>query len=140
MIDALLLKNIYTHQTGLVMLTKKKTLVLGASENPSRYSYLAIKRLLAHGHEVVAIGNRKGSVDDVAIATEQLPMEDIHTVTLYLNPTNQKPYYDYISSLKPKRIIFNPGTENEELERKMASKETNVMEACTLVMLSTGQY
>ena len=119
---------------------KKKTLVLGASENQSRYSYLAIKRLLAHGHEVVAIGSKKGKVQDVDIVTEQTPMDDIHTVTLYLNPTNQKPYYDYILSLKPKRIIFNPGTENEELERKIAQKGTNTLEACTLVMLSTGSY
>ena len=122
------------------MEAKKKTLVLGASENPSRYSYLAIKRLLAHGHEVVAIGNKKGKVDDVEILTGQMPMTDIHTITLYLNPTNQKPYYDYISSLKPKRIIFNPGTENEELERRLAQTGTNTLEACTLVMLSTGQY
>jgi len=119
---------------------KKKTLVLGASKNPSRYSYLAIKRLLANGHEVIAIGNRKGKVENIEIATEQLPLEDIHTVTLYLNPTNQKPYYDYISSLKPKRVIFNPGTENGELERRLSNSETNVMEACTLVMLSTGQF
>jgi uncharacterized protein len=119
---------------------KKKTLVLGASENPSRYSYLAIKRLLAHGHDVVAIGSRKGKVDDIEIGIDKVPMEDVHTVTLYLNPTNQKPYYDYICSLKPKRIIFNPGTENGELERKIAQKGTNTLEACTLVMLSTGQY
>lgn len=118
----------------------KKTLVIGASENPSRYSYLAIKKLLAHGHEVVAIGNRKGQVDTVTIGTDQEPFEDIDTVTLYLNPTNQKPYYDYILSLRPKRVIFNPGTENSELERKLSSHETNIMEACTLVMLSTGQY
>jgi len=119
---------------------KKKTMVLGASENPSRYSYLAIKRLLAHGHEVVAIGKRKGKVADVEILTDQPPLDDVHTVTLYLNPANQKPYYDYILSLKPKRIIFNPGTENEELERKVIQKGTNTMEACTLVMLSTGSY
>ncbi|HRO44192.1 MAG TPA: CoA-binding protein [Flavipsychrobacter sp.] len=122
------------------MEAKKKTLVLGASENPARYSYLAINKLVTHGHEVVAIGNRKGKVGDVEITTEQMPMQDIHTITLYLNPTNQKPYYDYILSLKPKRIIFNPGTENGELERKLSSSETNVLEACTLVMLSTGQY
>ncbi len=118
----------------------KKTLVLGASENPSRYSFLAIKRLLANRYPVVAIGKKKGQVDEVDILTEQLPMDDIHTVTLYLNPTNQKPYYDYIMSLKPKRIIFNPGTENEELERKAAQVGINTLEACTLVMLSTGQY
>lgn len=133
--DALIL----LHQNRQVM-EKKKTLVLGASSNPSRYSYLAIKRLKAHGHEVVAIGKRAGNVDDVSIVTEQPAMEDIHTVTLYLNPANQKPYYDYIASLKPKRIIFNPGTENDELERKMLQKGANTLEACTLVMLSTGQY
>jgi len=134
------LTNSYAHQTGNFMEKKKKTLVLGASENPGRYSHLAVKRLLAHGYEVVAIGNRKGTIDNVEIYNEQLPLDDIHTVTLYLNPTNQKPYYDYILSLKPKRVIFNPGTENGELERKLSSNETNVMEACTLVMLSTGQF
>ena len=118
----------------------KKTLVLGASENPSRYSYLAIKKLMAHGHEVVAVGRKKGNVGEVEITTDSPELDDIHTVTLYLNPENQKPYYDYISKLKPKRIIFNPGTENEELERKMAQKGTNTMEACTLVMLSAGCY
>jgi predicted CoA-binding protein len=122
------------------MTNKKKTLVLGASENPNRYSYLAIKRLRANDHEVIAIGNRTGKVDDVNIETEKVPIEDVHTVTLYLNPTNQKAYYDYIASLKPKRIIFNPGTENDELERKLAQTGTNTMEACTLVLLSTGQY
>lgn len=119
---------------------KKKTLVLGASENPSRYSYLAIRRLQAHGQPVVAIGKRKGQVEDTTIMTEQPQMDDIHTITLYLNPTNQIPYYDYIMSLKPKRVIFNPGTENHELERKLAMIGTNTMEACTLVMLSAGQY
>jgi predicted CoA-binding protein len=121
-------------------MTNKRTLVLGASENPSRYSYLAINRLLSHGIDVVAIGKKKGQVQNVPITTEQPTMDDIHTVTLYLNPTNQKPYYDYILSLKPKRVIFNPGTENEELERKLAQIGTNTMEACTLVMLSAGQY
>ena len=119
---------------------KTKTLGFGASENPSRYSYLAVRRLLAHGKEVVAIGKKKGRIENVEIITETPPMDDIHTVTLYLNPTNQKPYYDYILSLKPRRIIFNPGTENEELERKLAQIGTNTLEACTLVMLSAGQY
>jgi predicted CoA-binding protein len=118
----------------------KKTLVLGASENPGRYSNMAIKRLTSQGYDVVAIGKRKGKVGDVEIITDLPQMDDIHTVTLYLNPTNQKPYYDYLLSLKPKRVIFNPGTENLELERKMSSKNTNMLEACTLVMLSTGQY
>lgn len=118
----------------------KKTLVLGASDNPGRYSYLAINRLRAYGHEVVAVGRKKGKVGDVEIITELPEMDDIDTITLYLNPTNQQPYYDYIASLKPKRIIFNPGTENDDLERKMAQKGVNMLEACTLVMLNTGQY
>lgn len=119
---------------------EKKTLVLGASENPSRYSNLAINRLLAYGHPVVAIGNRKGNVKGIDIITEHPAMDDVDTVTLYLNPTNQKPFYDYILSLKPKRVIFNPGTENDELERKLVQKGVITQEACTLVMLSTGQY
>jgi hypothetical protein len=118
----------------------KKTLVLGASENPDRYSYKAIRSLRRHGHEVVAIGNRKGTVEGVSIATDQAPQEEIDTVTLYLNPTNQRPYYDYILGLNPKRIIFNPGTENAELERMAQEKGIEPMEACTLVLLSIGRY
>ncbi len=118
----------------------KKTLVLGASENPDRYSNKAIRSLRRHGHEVVAVGNRKGSVDGVAIGTEQAPQEGIDTVTLYLNPANQKPYYDYILGLKPKRIIFNPGTENLELERLAEGAGIDALEACTLVLLSIGRY
>ena len=119
---------------------EKKTLVLGASENTSRYSNMAIRRLRAKGHSVVAIGNRKGEVLDVNIDTEQKPLEDIDTVTLYLNPTNQQPYIDYILSLKPKRIIFNPGTENMQLETLAQEAGIQAQEACTLVLLSTGQY
>lgn len=119
---------------------EKKTMVLGASENPSRYSNIAINRLLAYGHPVVAIGNRKGKVKNVEITTEHPQVDDVDTITLYLNPTNQKPYYDYILSLKPRRVIFNPGTENDELERKLVQKGVITQEACTLVMLSTGQY
>jgi len=119
---------------------KKKTLVIGASENTERYSNMAIRRLLKYGHPVVAIGNRKGKVEDVEITTEHPEMHDIDTVTLYLNPTNQKVYYDYILSLKPKRIIFNPGTENDELEMLAKKQGINVMEACTLVLLGTGQF
>jgi len=118
----------------------KKTLVLGASENQSRYSNMALRRLHDKGYDVVAIGNKKGNVNGIEINTEQLQLTDVGTVTLYLNPTNQKPYYDYILGLKPKRIIFNPGTENEELERMAAKEGINVLESCTLVMLSTGQY
>ena len=119
---------------------KNKTLVLGASENPGRYSNMAILKLLSKKQEVVAIGKKAGTVSGITINTQQVPSDDIQTVTLYLNPDHQKPYYDYILSLKPKRIIFNPGAENEELERLAAKQGIDVLEACTLVMLSTGQY
>ena len=119
---------------------KQTTLVLGASQNPARYSFLAVKKLLANKKPVVALGRRKGSIGSVEIETEQKPFEDIDTVTLYLNPANQKPYYDYIISLKPRRIIFNPGTENDELATLAARNGIATGEACTLVMLSTGQY
>lgn len=119
---------------------EKKTLVLGGSENPDRYGNKAIRALRSKGHPVVSIGNRKGNVLDVAIETGQQPFEDIDTVTLYLNPTNQQPYYDYILSLKPKRIIFNPGTENIALEHLAEEQGIETMEACTLVLLSIGRY
>jgi uncharacterized protein len=118
----------------------KKTLVLGASDHPERYSFLAINRLKAAGHEVVGIGKHKGMVAGVEIQTEPLPLTDVHTVTLYLNPTHQKNYYDYILSLKPQRIIFNPGAENDELAQLALNNNIQPIEACTLVMLSTGQY
>jgi predicted CoA-binding protein len=118
----------------------KKTLVLGASANPSRYSYLAIQRLRSHGHPVVAIGKKDTRVDDVIIGTAKETFPDIDTVTLYLNPARQQEYYDYILSLDPKRIIFNPGTENEELVRRAKQKGILTKQACTLVMLSTNQY
>ena len=119
---------------------KKKTVVLGASSNPARYSYLAVQRLRAHQHPVVAIGRRVGRVADVDIIKEQESQPDFDTVTLYLNPKNQVEYYDYILSLHPKRIIFNPGTENDELIQKARENNIKPVIACTLVMLSTGQY
>ena len=119
---------------------EKKTLILGASTNPGRYSYLALKKLLAYNHPVVAIGKQKGSVGSIEISNVKETIPDIDTVTLYMNPQNQKGYYDYILGLHPKRIIFNPGTENEELEALASKKGIEVLEACTLVMLSTGQY
>jgi len=118
----------------------KKTLVIGASENKQRYSNLAVRKLLAYNNPVVAIGKRTGMIENTPILTGQQPIEDIDTVTLYLNPLHQKAYYDYILSLKPKRIIFNPGTENEEFESMAQSQGIKTLEACTLVMLSTGQY
>lgn len=118
----------------------KKTLVLGASENPSRYSFLALRKLQSYQHPVVAVGRRKGKVGEVNIETDKIHFDGVDTVTLYLNPTNQKPYYDYILSLKPKRIIFNPGTENPELFKLAQENNIEILPACTLVMLSTGQY
>src|SRR6185436_15998813 len=93
----------------------KKTLVLGASDNPSRYSYLAIQQLRNHGHPVVGIGKRLTRVADIEIEKEKKQFTGVDTVTLYLNPRHQQQYYDYILSLNPKRIIFNPGAENSEL-------------------------
>ena len=118
----------------------KKTLVLGASDNPSRYSFLAIQRLRQHGHPVVAIGRKTTMVGDTPVESSKKEFEQVDTVTLYLNPTRQKEYYDYILSLKPKRIIFNPGTENDELEKLARINHIEPLEACTLVLLSTGQY
>lgn len=118
----------------------KKTLVIGASTNPSRYSYLAINRLLDNKHEVIAIGNKEGDVSGVKISTEKVMFENIDTVTLYLNKKNQKDYYDYIIGLNPKRVLFNPGTENEELQNLLTKHHIAFEEACTLVLLGTGQY
>lgn len=122
------------------MADKKKTVVLGASDNPSRYSYLAIQRLRAHNHPVVAIGKKTGQVAGVEISKDHLAEKEVDTITLYLNPRNQVEYYDYILSLQPKRIIFNPGTENDELIKKARENNIQPVIGCTLVMLSTGQY
>src|SRR5829696_1997394 len=108
----------------IISMAVKKTLVLGASQNPARYSYLAIHRLRAHQHPVVAVGRRVGQVADVDIFKDHQVEPDIDTVTLYLNPKNQVEYYDYIMNLQPKRIIFNPGTENDDLIRM--AKENNI--------------
>jgi len=118
----------------------KKTLVLGASDNPSRYSYLAINRLRSHGHPVVAIGKKNAIVADVTIEKEKKDWSGVDTVTLYLNPIHQQQYYDYILSLKPKRIIFNPGAENDKLADLAIKNGITPIEACTLVLLSTNQY
>ena len=119
---------------------QKKTVVLGASQNEERYSNMAIKKLVAHNHPVTAIGNKEGIIDDIKITKDNPSIIDVDTVTLYLNPENQKPYYNYILSLNPKRIIFNPGTENDELQKLATEKGIETMEACTLVLLSTNQY
>ena len=122
------------------MARDKKTVVLGASPNPSRYSYLAVRKLMNHQYDVVAIGKRKGKIGDVDIHTDHVPLAGVHTVTLYLNPQNQQEYYDYILDLQPERIIFNPGTENDELEERARAKGIEPVQGCTLVMLGSGMY
>ncbi len=119
---------------------KKSTLILGASNNPARYSNMAINRLRALGHPVKAIGRRPGVVADVTLETEQSKLSDIDTVSVYLNPANQKEYYTYLLHLHPRRIIFNPGAENSEFEELARKHGIETLQACTLVMLSTGQY
>ena len=119
---------------------EKKTLVLGASDNPSRYSFLAIEQLKRHGHPVVAIGRKECSVGNVKIDKEKKLFDNVDTVTVYMNAKHQQEYYDYIFSLNPKRIIFNPGAENDELAALAEEKGIEPLEACTLVMLSTNQY
>lgn len=118
----------------------KKTLVIGASENVQRYSNMAIRKLLNYGHEVVAIGNKEGEIKGVSIEKATPPFENVDTVTLYLNPRNQQSYYDYILSLKPNRVIFNPGTENPEFQRQLKEQNIGYENACTLVLLSMGEY
>lgn len=118
----------------------KKTLVIGASTNPARYSHMAVQSLRKHGHEVVALAKRSGQVADIEIQTQFPEKENIHTVTMYVGPQRQPEFYDSIFDLKPERVIFNPGTENLELIENLESEGIEAIEACTLVMLSTGQY
>ncbi len=118
----------------------KKTLVLGASLKEERYSNVAIYRLRKFNIETVAIGMREGLVDDVKIHKELIPFQGLDTVTLYLNPKRQVDYYDYIVSLKPRRVIFNPGTENPEFYQLLKENNIESEVACTLVLLGTNQY
>ena len=119
---------------------KNVTLVIGASMNPNRYSNIAIKRLRDKGISISALGLRKGKILDVIIDDKKKAYGNIDTVTLYLNPKRQESYYNYIIGLKPRRVIFNPGTENMEFVKLL--KENNIESeiACTLVLLSTNQY
>lgn len=118
----------------------QKTLVFGASLKPERISNMVIGRLLRSHIEVVAFGMKKGQVNGIEIDTELVPYDNINTVTLYLNPKRQAPYYDYIISLRPKRVIFNPGTENPEFYKILKDNSIAYEAACTLVLLSTNQY
>lgn len=119
---------------------KKPTLVLGASTNPARYSHLAMERLVAHGHPVIAIGLREGMVAGISILKDIPSHAVVDTITLYLNPRRQEMYYESILKLQPHRIIFNPGTENDTLKEMAEAAGIETVEACTLVMLASGQY
>lgn len=118
----------------------KKTLVLGATTRPDRYAFMAINSLVGKGHSVLAIGQQQGEVAGVKIQTKAVPLKNIDTVTLYLNPQRQRDYYNYIIESNPKRVIFNPGTENPELYQLLKSNNIQVEIGCTLVMLATNQY
>lgn len=116
------------------------TLVLGASSNPERYSYKAVKKLAEYGHTVIPVGIKPGKIDQWDILTGQPLLPNIHTISLYVGPVNQSNWINYILQLMPKRIIFNPGTENPVLVKEASSKGIECIEACTLVMLSIGNY
>lgn len=118
----------------------KKTLVLGASLKPSRYSNLAVNRLLDNGIKTEAFGLRKGTIREVDIKTDFEDFQDVHTVTLYVGKKHQSEYINKILQLQPERVIFNPGTENPELYEILKKNGIEVEVACTLVLLGTGQY
>lgn len=117
-----------------------RTLVLGASDNPERTSFQAVRRLLSHGDEVIAVGIREAEIHGIRILTGKPEVKDVDTLTLYVGPKNQPEWYDYILSMKPKRIIFNPGTENDVFEEMCRKAGIEVVVACTLVMLSVGNF
>ncbi|WP_017256877.1 CoA-binding protein [Pedobacter arcticus] len=119
---------------------KKKTLIIGATPNPERYAYKAAHKLVQHDHPIINVGVKKGEVAGFPIEKPSQIHTDVDTITLYLNPTNQKELYQYILDTKPKRIIFNPGTENLELAHKAEAQGIETLEACTLVLLSINQY
>lgn len=118
----------------------KKTVVIGASAKQDRYSNRAVRMLTKNNHEAIALGFEDEMIENIPIQSDWKYIDGVDTVTLYLNPQRQKEYYNYILSLKPKRIIFNPGTENRELEQIALQNNIQPLEACTLVLLSTNQY
>jgi len=127
----------------IISLQKKmRVLVLGASTNEERYSNLAVKRLKNYGHEVIAVGNKKGEIEDIPIIVNPTAdsVKPIDTISLYIGPQNQEQWEDFIISVNPKRIIFNPGTENAEFENKLSKLGIEVVEYCTLMLLQSGQF
>ncbi|SNR49659.1 hypothetical protein SAMN04487979_10885 [Flavobacterium sp. ov086] len=124
----------------LKMMKNKKTLVLGATTKPDRYAFRAINMLVEKGHTVLAIGQNTGEVAGVKIYTKAIPVKNIDTVTLYLNPARQRDYYNYIIEAQPKRVVFNPGAENPEFYQLLELNNIKAEVACTLVLLATNQY
>jgi uncharacterized protein len=122
------------------MVSQKKTMVIGASLKPWRYAHKAVAALEQHGHPVIAIGLREGKIGNVPVLTGPPEGEIIDTVTLYVGAGRQEGFYEYLMRIHPRRVIFNPGTENDELAGKLTGMGIDVIEACTLVMLATGQY
>jgi uncharacterized protein len=118
----------------------KPTVILGASNKPKRYSYLATQSLKKHGHTVFPLGLRQGAIEGTTIINDKPILQDIDTITLYLSPQNQKEWYNYILQVHPKRIVFNPGTENPELYSLAVENGIECTIACTLVLLSIGDY
>lgn len=118
----------------------KRTLVFAASTKPERYSYLAAERLQQHNFEVIPLGFRAGTTAGLEIETEFKQFDDVHTITLYINPQRQQEHYDYLLGLQPKRIIFNPGTENEAFKQLAEAQGIETLYACTLVLLSVGSF
>jgi len=118
----------------------KKTLILGATPNPNRYAYLAARKLNKFGHQIVLVGIKKGEVMEEKIINDKNIQKDIDTITLYIGKRHQEEWYDYILNTQPKRLIFNPGTENPELFDLAKNNNIEPIYACTLVMLSTGEY
>ena len=118
----------------------KKTLILGASTNSARYSYLVANKLVRKGYPIVNVGRKVGEVAGVVIESAEQIHTDIDTITLYVGPKNQEPYYDYILKTNPKRVIFNPGTENPEFYNLLDNAGIDYEIACTLVLLATNQY
>ncbi|MDO9187263.1 MAG: CoA-binding protein [Bacteroidia bacterium] len=118
----------------------KKTVVIGASDNPERYAYKATIALQKRNHEVIPVGIQDGEINGIKIIKEKIDIDNVDTITLYVGPKNQPSWFEYIIGLKPKRVIFNPGTENPEFEELLQQNNIETIEACTLVMLSIGNY
>ena len=120
----------------------KKTVIIGATTNTSRYAFMAAQKLSVSGYSIVPLGIREGEIfgEPILNIRESPKLKDVHTVTMYMSPIKQREYHDYILSLSPKRIIFNPGAENLELAKLASIKNIEVLEACTLVLLSTNSY